>query len=63
MVATYKDGNSVAFKISDGSPRAFATILYRILNHWGVSCDLAADGEELVVYGGANPIGTLIAAF
>lgn len=63
MVATYKDGSSVAFKISDGSPRAFATILYRTLNHWGINADLVADGEELVVYGGSNPVGALAAAF
>ena len=63
MVATYRDGSSVAFKVSDGSPRAFATILYRVLGHWGINCDLVADGEELVVFGGSNPVGKLIAAF
>ena len=42
MVATYKNGHSVAFKISDGSPRAFATILYRILESWGIKADAKA---------------------
>jgi L-asparaginase II len=63
MIATFIDGQSVAFKVSDGSLRSFSTILYRVLNEWGITCDQLADGEEYVVLGGPNQVGKIIAAF
>jgi L-asparaginase II len=63
MIATFTDGQSVAFKVSDGSLRSFATILYRVLNEWGVKCELLADSEEYVVMGGPNQVGKIVAAF
>ena len=63
LVASLNDGRSAAIKISDGSNRAQAIILMRVLENWGLDCKSFATEYEYSVYGGKNKVGALITAF
>ena len=52
-VVSMADGRTLVFKISDGSWRAFGTIMHAALLEWGIT----TTEEAFNVYGGANIVG------
>lgn len=52
-IASLPDGRTLVFKISDGSLRAFGTIIQAVLHKWGVE----SPDERVNVYGGAQVVG------
>ena len=54
-VASLKDGLTLVFKISDGSLRAFSTIIHAAFAEWGID----TPEEQFNVYGGGAIVGGL----
>jgi len=52
-IASLPDGRTLVFKISDGSLRAFGTIIQAVLKQWGIT----TPEERVNVYGGTEVIG------
>lgn len=59
QVASLADGQTLAFKVSDGGFRAFSIITAAALAHFGV----AAPDESVSVFGGGAPVGAIRATF
>jgi L-asparaginase II len=54
-IATLADGRTIIFKISDGSIRAFETLMVAALAEFGIS---VTDTSERI-YGGSEAIGSI----
>jgi L-asparaginase II len=52
-IASLPDGRTLVFKISDGSLRAFGTIIQAVLKQWGIT----TPEERVNVYGGTEVVG------
>ena len=57
LVASLRDGRTMAFKIADGSPRALGIIAQAIAATWGVT----TPDEKVNVYGGSDIVGGMSA--
>ena len=59
QIASLADGRTLAFKISDGGFRPFSVITAAALAHFGVK----APDENVSVFGGGAPVGSIRATF
>ena len=59
QIASLADGQTLAFKISDGGFRPFSVITAAALAHFGVK----APDENISVFGGGAPVGSIRATF
>lgn len=57
LVASLRDGRTMAFKIVDGSPRALGIIAQAIAATWGIT----TPDEKVNVYGGSDVVGGMSA--